>query len=121
MKGMVKVAKNFVRILGTIFILAGIVGFFFPFENVFDLTDSHNIVHLVSGIIALLVSGSETKSVAFSKIFGSIYLLVAIIGLFTDELLGIHLLMADNILHFIIAIACLYVGYAASKSLSKSS
>ncbi|WP_163103435.1 DUF4383 domain-containing protein [Peribacillus alkalitolerans] len=113
-------AKNFVRILGTIFVLTGIVGFFFPFENVFDLTTSHNIVHLASGVIALLVSGSETRSAAFSKIFGFIYLLVAVLGLFTHEFIGIHFLMADNVLHFIIAFASLYVGFASAKALSQS-
>ncbi|WML48388.1 DUF4383 domain-containing protein [Neobacillus sp. PS3-34] len=107
-------AKKFARILGVIFVVTGIVGFFFPLEKVFDLTTTHNIVHLATGIIALLVSGSETNSAAFSKIFGFIYLLVAIVGLFTHSFIGIHFLVADNILHFVIAFASIYVGYASS-------
>lgn len=111
-------ASKFVKVLGIIFIVLGIVGFFLPMENIFQLTVVHNIVHLASGLIALAVSGSEAKSAAYAKIFGFVYLLVAILGLFIDDFLGITFLPADNILHFVIAFASVYVGFnsPASKS-----
>jgi uncharacterized membrane protein HdeD (DUF308 family) len=110
-------ASRFIKIVGIIFIVLGIVGFFLPLEAIFHLTPMHNIVHLLSGIIGVSVSGSESKSALFAKMFGVIYLLVAILGLFTHEFLGIIFLMADNILHFLIAFASIYVGFAsASKS-----
>ncbi|WP_257351230.1 DUF4383 domain-containing protein [Pseudalkalibacillus decolorationis] len=115
-------AQKFVKTLGIIFIILGIVGFFLPMEGIFHLTTMHNIVHLASGIVALLMCGTESKAAMYAKVFGFVYLLVAIVGLFTHDLLGIIFLMADNILHFIIAFASIYVGFAspASKSAGHS-
>ncbi|WP_162920102.1 DUF4383 domain-containing protein [Paenisporosarcina cavernae] len=108
-------ARKFVQVLGIIFIILGVVGFFLPMEDIFHLTTMHNIVHLVSGIIALIMARSESGAILFAKVFGVIYLLVAIIGLFTHEFIGIVFLFADNVLHFIIAFASLYVGFASKK------
>lgn len=117
---MIEMAKKFVKVLGIIFLVLGVVGFFIPFEDIFHLTPVHNIVHLLSGAIALMVSGSESKSAAYAKIFGFVYLLVAILGLFMHDFAGIIFLMADNILHFIIAFASIYVGFASSASSAKA-
>ncbi|ASN03529.1 DUF4383 domain-containing protein [Virgibacillus necropolis] len=106
-------ASKFAKVLGIIFIILGIVGFFMPMENIFDLTVAHNIVHLLSGIIALAVSSNEAKSAMYAKVFGIVYLLVAVIGLFVTEIAGLVLLPADNVLHFIIAFASIYVGFAS--------
>lgn len=113
-------AQKFVRVLGIIFIILGIVGFFLPMEGFFHLTMTHNIIHLASGIIALIMSGTESRAALFAKVFGFIYLLVAIVGLFTHEFAGIFFLLADNIVHFIIAFDSLYVGFASSASKSKN-
>ncbi|WP_430788949.1 DUF4383 domain-containing protein [Virgibacillus flavescens] len=106
-------ASVFAKVLGIIFIILGVVGFFIPMENIFDLTVAHNIVHLLSGVIALALSSSEAKSAMYAKVFGFIYLLVAVIGLFVTEIAGLVLLPADNVLHFIIAFASIYVGFAS--------
>ncbi len=98
-------ARIFVRTLGIIFIVLGIVGFILPREGLFHLTPVHNIVHLASGIVAIIMSGAEEKAKLYAKVFGFVYLLVAILGLFTHEFAGIHFLAADNVLHFIIAFA----------------
>lgn len=113
-------ATKFAKILGIIFIILGVVGFFMPMENIFDLTLAHNIVHLLSGIIALVVSGSEAKSAMYAKIFGIVYLLVAVLGLFVSEVAGLVLLPADNVLHFIIAFASIYAGFASSAGKTQS-
>ncbi len=109
-------AKKFVGVLGIVFIILGIVGFFVPMVSVFHLTTVHNVVHLASGIIALICARNEGSSIAYAKIFGFVYLLVAILGLFTHDFAGIIFLIADNILHFIIAFASIYVGFAAAKT-----
>ncbi|MBY6037643.1 DUF4383 domain-containing protein [Fictibacillus nanhaiensis] len=115
-------AQKFVKVLGIIFIILGIVGFILPLESIFHLTPVHNIVHLASGFVALLMSGTEAKAVLYLKVFGFVYLLVAILGLFTHEFIGIMFLVATNILHFIIAFGSLYVGFTspASKSANKT-
>lgn len=108
-------AQKFVRVLGIIFIILGVVGFIMPMENIFHLTPVHNIVHLASGAVALVMSRTESGSILFAKVFGFVYLLVGILGLFVDEFLGMHFLPADNILHFAIALSSLYVGFAKPK------
>jgi uncharacterized membrane protein HdeD (DUF308 family) len=113
---MIKMASKFVRVLGIIFIVLGVVGFVLPLEAIFHLTPVHNIVHLASGMIGVLVSGSETKSALYAKVFGIVYLLVGVLGLFTHEFMGIIFLLADNLLHFLIAFASIYVGIASSTS-----
>ncbi|MFZ3589109.1 DUF4383 domain-containing protein [Bacillus sp. DJP31] len=115
-------AAKFVRVLSLVFIVLGVIGFFLPLEAIFHLTPVHNSVHLLSGVIGLWASSSESKSALYARIFGLVYLGVAVLGLFTHEFLGIIFLLADNILHFIIAFASIYVGFAsASKSKNASS
>ncbi len=109
-------AQKFVKVLGIIFLILGVVGFILPMPDIFHLTPVHNIVHLVSGIVALVMARTVSGAVMFAKVFGFIYLLVGILGLFVDNFIGIHFLPADNILHFIIAFSSLYVGFSGGKS-----
>jgi hypothetical protein len=105
-------AQWFMKIVGVVLVLVGIVGFFIPFTGLLDLTPAHDIVHLATGAVFLGVSGSEKNSVLAAKIFGAVYLLVAVLGLFTRDVLGLVMLMpADTVLHFIIAVAALVVGF----------
>lgn len=114
-------AKTVAKVLGIIFIILGIIGFFIPFENFFSLTVAHDIVHLVSGIILLAASGTEATAALWSKVIGIIYVIVFIVGLFTTHIAGINLLPADDVLHLIIAIVLLFVGFrSATATASKA-
>jgi hypothetical protein len=58
------------------------------------------------------VSGNERNSIWTARIFGIIYLLTAILGLFVHDLL--NMIMATGwteALHFIVAALTLYVGF----------
>jgi len=75
----------------------------------------HNLVHLLSGVIALVVGlRSEAASRMYFRAFGVIYGLVAVIGLFVGSgmLLGMAHNMADAVLHVAIAATALYLGFA---------
>lgn len=109
-------ASKFVKVLGIVFLILGVIGFVLPMEDLFHLTPIHNVIHLASGIVALIMSTSEAKSILYAKIFGAVYLLVAILGLFTHEFAGIMFMAATNILHFAIAFSSLYVGFASPAS-----
>lgn len=111
-------AQMFAKVLGVVFILLGIVGFILPMEGLFHLTTVHNIVHLVSGIVAIAMSGTMARAALYAKVFGAVYLLVAILGLFTHSFAGIHFLVAGNILHFVIAFASLFVGFTSPATAS---
>ena len=98
-------------------LLVGVIGFFTPTVLLFDVNTTHNIVHVVSGILGLLagltVGGSYAK--AFNIVFGIVYGLVALLGLLSVTAVVDLLVLnaADNFLHLVIAVACLGVGFGA--------
>ena len=109
---------------GNVFILLGIMGFipFFTPKDMllgaFHVNAMLNIVHMLTGIIALWVGSSSTEgSKVFFQVFGVIYVLFAILGFgYGDKpLLG---LIANNIadsgLHLLIGAVSLYLGFGIS-------
>ncbi len=105
------------RILGVVLVLVGILGFFMsnPLLGIFEVDMLHNIIHLASGAIALIVAGNQMMSKMFLIIFGLVYAGVALIGYVQgNTVLGLFAVnMADNILHAAIAAVCLVVGFGA--------
>jgi hypothetical protein len=75
-------AKTICKLLGVVFILVGIVGFLAPGLLGMHLSLSHNLVHIVSGALALYFGFAGTLSGArlFCIIFGVVYLLLGIAG-----------------------------------------
>ena len=76
-------AKTLCKILGVIFLLVGIAGFAAPTLMGFHLTPAHNLVHLLSGAIALYLgfSGSLSAAKTFCLVFGVVYLGLGILGM----------------------------------------
>ncbi|HCX31423.1 MAG TPA: hypothetical protein DHU55_16895 [Blastocatellia bacterium] len=77
-------AKTVCKILGVVFLLVGICGFFAPHLLGAHLTPAHNLVHIVTGAIALYFgfAGSVSGAKGFCLIFGIVYLALGILGLF---------------------------------------
>ena len=75
-------AKTVATILGIAFLLVGIVGFVAPGIGGFHLSTAHNLVHLVSGALALYFGLSGTLSGArlFCIVFGAVYGLLGVAG-----------------------------------------
>lgn len=75
-------AKTISTLLGIVFILVGLVGFAAPDLLGAHLSTAHNIVHLVSGAIALYLglAGSLSAAKTFCIIFGAVYLLLGVVG-----------------------------------------
>jgi len=65
-----------------VFIIVGIVGFFSGDLLGAHLTTAHNIVHIVSGLLALYfgLAGSLGGARGFALIFGIVYLLLGVAG-----------------------------------------
>ena len=76
-------AKTVCKILGVVFVLVGLCGFVAPHLLGAHLTPPHNVVHIVSGIIALYFGFAGTLSGAkmFALIFGVVYLALGILGM----------------------------------------
>jgi hypothetical protein len=75
-------AKTICKLLGVIFLLVGIAGFVKPGLLGTHLSMAHNLVHILSGIVALYFGFAGTLSGArgFALAFGAVYLLLGIVG-----------------------------------------
>lgn len=75
-------AKTVCKILGVVFLLVGLCGFAAPNLLGAHLSPIHNVVHIVSGAIALYLGFAGTLSAAkiFCLVFGVVYLALGILG-----------------------------------------
>ena len=115
-------AKKFVMALGVIFVVIGLLGFVNdPVLGLFEVDVVHNLVHLVSGILAFLFAAKgEMMAKKFARIFGVVYGLVAVLGLVLpgETLLGLlEVNFADDLLHVAIAALFLYVGFGVKSGM----
>jgi len=89
--------------------------------GLFHADVAHNIVHILTGLLSLIfagIGGNAAKN--FCKVFGIVYLLVAIFGFLgagESEVVSvlniIEANMADHILHVVIALV--YLGFGICK------
>jgi uncharacterized membrane protein len=75
-------AKTICTILGVVFILVGLIGFIKPDLLGTHLSLAHNLVHIISGGVALYfgLAGSLSGARLFCLVFGAVYLLLAVLG-----------------------------------------
>lgn len=75
-------AKTICRLLGIVFILVGIIGFIAPGLLGMHLSLAHNLVHIISGALALYFgyAGSLSGARLFCIVFGLVYLLLGVVG-----------------------------------------
>ncbi|PIR47021.1 MAG: TonB-dependent receptor [Candidatus Vogelbacteria bacterium CG10_big_fil_rev_8_21_14_0_10_45_14] len=119
-------AKKLAMVLGITFILIGLLGFVGnPLVGgdgaLFETNSLHNWVHILTGVIAVWVSAkSMAGTLMFLKIFGIVYLLVAVLGFFMDgKVLGLfHSNPADNWLHLVVALLFIWAGFWSGKDSS---
>ena len=114
-------AKTICKILGVVFVLVGLAGFADAHLLGAHLNGTHNIVHLVSGALALYFGFAGTLSAArlFCIVFGIVYLLLGVCGFLlgtgADRMLAIDdLLMLgtmDHIIHVLLGLIFLIGGF----------
>ena len=117
--------KKVAIVFGVVFVLIGILGFVPGITTsdglllgIFNVNAVHNIVHLLSGIVALAAASSEKNSKMYFQIFGVVYALVAVLGFYYqgNEILGLVASnMYDTYLHVLIALVALYFGFASKE------
>lgn len=76
-------AKTVCKVLGVVFLLVGVAGFANQGLLGAHLTPPHNVVHIVSGVIALYFgfAGSLSGAKGFSLVFGVLYLALGTCGM----------------------------------------
>lgn len=109
--------KKFTIILGITLLLVGIVGMLTGGHNhtlvIFGVNLTHNLVHILSGILALAAALISLKAAKmYCMAFGIVYGLVTLAGFLNlpQVVSLLNLNTADNYLHLGITAACLYFG-----------
>jgi hypothetical protein len=119
-------AKTVCKVLGVVFLVVGVAGFAAPTLLGAHLTPPHNLVHIVSGVIALYFgfAGSLSGARVFALVFGVVYLALGILGLVLGDpamarewhvgplLLG----FVDHGIHLILGVAFLAAGLFTKKT-----
>ena len=120
-------AQIYALVIGAVLVLAGIIGFFYSTAfgspgdtdavlGILDVNGWHNIVHIASGAVGLLVVGSYRGARAYALGLGVVYLLVTLLGFIAgdgEEILNlIPVNTEDNFLHLLIGIAGIAAGLA---------
>ena len=112
-------AKTVCKILGVVFLLVGVVGFAAPTLLGAHLGPIHNVIHIVSGAIALYLGFAGTLSAAktFCLVFGVVYLALGILGFALGSgedmtwMLGpLHLGKSDHGIHGLLGVIFLAGG-----------
>ena len=116
-------AKTVCKLLGVVFILVGLVGFVAPGFLGTHLSLTHNLVHIISGAVALYFGFAGTLSGArmFCIVFGIVYLLLGVcgfaLGTGEDRMfealagLGLHLGTMDHVVHVLLGVVFLAGGF----------
>ena len=128
--------RTMARVFGVVFVLVGILGFIpgithshdDPYVHVkasegmllgiFHINVLHNLVHILFGLWGLAAGGSVSGARVYFRGVGIIYAVLAVLGLISagnmNRTFGlIPIEGADVALHAVLAIAGLYLGFAA--------
>lgn len=121
-------AKTLAWVLGVVFVLVAILGFMggplVGEGQLFHTNVLHDVFHLVTGLIFILIGWSApSKAGTAFKVFGVIYLLLAVLGFVMapgreapEALLGlVEMNFADHILHVILGVVILALGFVVGK------
>jgi hypothetical protein len=121
-------AKTIATILGVVFILFGIVGFLSHDFLGTHLTSVHNVIHLVSGAIALYfgVAGTLAGARLFCIVFGLVYALLGVAGFLLgggeDRLFNIGTFLTfgtmDHVVHVLLGAVFLIGGFLTKADVS---
>lgn len=109
---MSSLVRPLTQLLGVVFTLVGIAGFFMgDMVLFFEVNMLHNIVHLGTGIVALWAA-TAGKERMFLLVFGLVYALVAAVGFLQGgDIFGLfHANDADNYFHAVVAVMCIIFG-----------
>lgn len=118
-------AKTICKILGVVFLLVGVVGFANQGMLGAHLTPPHNVVHILSGVVALYFgfAGSLSGAKAFCLVFGVVYLALGVLGLALGQppdrmwMIGpLHFGQADHAIHVLLGILFLAGGLFTKKT-----
>jgi hypothetical protein len=121
-------AQLYALIFGAVLTIAGIIGFFYNSDftsdkhvrdavfGILDVNGWHNVVHILTGVLGLVVASSYSSARGYALGFGFVYIIIAIWGFIIgngDSILSIiPVNTEDNVLHLFIGLAGIAAGVA---------
>lgn len=115
--------KTAALVIGIIFLAVGLLGFvenpiIGAHDAIFHTDSVHNMVHIVSGVLFILVAvAAPARAGLFLKIFGIVYLLLGVYGMVSIGDTGMTKLLgflsvngADNYLHIVLGLVIFLAG-----------
>jgi hypothetical protein len=122
-------AQVYALVIGLTLVVAGIAGFFYSASfstgdgterdallGILDVNGWHNVVHVATGAIGLLVAGSYGAARVYALGLGAVYLLVTLLGFIAGDGEEIFNLIPvnteDNVLHLLLGVAGIGAGLA---------
>jgi uncharacterized membrane protein HdeD (DUF308 family) len=118
-------------IIGVVFTILGLVGFFTPLENStgvravlgsFDSDTFGNVISLITGLLGIAAAFTRL-AVTYNRVFGVISTLIGLLGLIpalyfpvygndNGRFLGLtHLSVADHVLHIVLGLLALAISF----------
>jgi hypothetical protein len=120
-------AKSLAVLFGIVFVIVGLLGFvpnpIVGATGLFQTDHLHDLVHLLVGVVLLVVAmAAPAASGLWLKIFGVVYLLLAVLGFLMiphgGMLLGLVLMnTADHWLYVVLGVVLLIAGMMRSSQL----
>jgi hypothetical protein len=114
------------RIAGFALLGVGLLGFFQPHLLGMHLTPVHDVIHMVSGGLALFFGyAAPHGSKGFTITFGSIYLVLGVLGFVSPNVvarlighatgISADMLLPDNLIHLLLGGFLLGTGWASAE------
>ncbi|MDQ0416849.1 uncharacterized membrane protein YuzA (DUF378 family) [Croceifilum oryzae] len=112
--------------LGGLSLVWGIIGFFLPASGM--VTEAvapslwSNLLYVLTGIAWLATSSSEEMSKMGARVLGVVYALLAVVGLFTDNVFGVmQATLTNEIIMGVLALVSLCAGFCKCECNATSS
>ena len=120
-------ARTICKVLGVVFVLAGLGGFAMPHLLGFHLTTIHNVIHIASGAVAAYLgfSGSAGAVRTFCIVFGVVYLALGVLGFVAPGVVAAVIghplvdsgeLTPDNVFHIVVGAVFLLAGLTGPRA-----
>jgi hypothetical protein len=111
-------AKTYASVVGGILLVLGVAGFLLKdLVGTIHFVPAQNIFHIASGVVGVY-SGVRGKKlpIAFARVFGLVYTVVAILGfMHIGQLSPLELNATYNVVHLAVGLLGLAVGFKSSK------